>query len=220
MASATIYVFDAYGTLFDVHAAVRANRDAVGPQAERLSELWRVKQLEYTWVRSLMDAYADFQHCTAGALDWAARMAGIELSDDLRARLLSAYDTLAAFPEVKSVLGGLKQRGARNAILSNGTPGMLAKAVRSAGIESLLDAVISVDPQRVFKTAARVYATVTERYGVKPGDISFQSSNRWDIAGAKKFGFRCVWINRAGAPDEYLDLSPDRTLRSLEGLLD
>jgi 2-haloacid dehalogenase len=217
---ASIYVFDAYGTLFDVHAAVRANRDAVGPQADRLSEMWRSKQLEYTWVRSLMDAYADFQQCTAKALDWSAQMAGLKLSDDLRARLLAAYDTLAAFPEVETVLAALKQRGARTAILSNGTPAMLAKAVQSASIGNLLDDVISVDPHRVFKTAPRVYAMVTARYAVAPADISFQSSNRWDVAGAKKFGFGCVWINRTGQPDEYADLPPDRTLRSLEGLLD
>jgi 2-haloacid dehalogenase len=215
-----IYVFDAYGTLFDVHSAVRAHRDEIGTQADRLSELWRAKQLEYTWVRSLMAAYEDFQHCTGKALDWAAQATGVPLPGDLRSRLLAAYDTLGAFPEVKGVLTALKQRGAVTAILSNGTPGMLGKAVRSAGIDGLLDDVISVDPQGIFKTAPRVYATVTDRYAVALGDISFQSSNRWDVAGAKKFGFRCVWINRAGLPDEYLDLPPDRTLRSLEGLLD
>jgi 2-haloacid dehalogenase len=214
-----IYVFDAYGTLFDVHSAVARHRDVVGPQADRLSELWRTKQLEYTWVRSLMGAYADFRSRTAEALDYAAARTGVTLASATREALLAAYETLSAFPEVKDTLVALKSRGATTAILSNGTPAMLANAVTSAGIGELLDAVLSVDPLRIYKTDARTYQLVIDRFGCSPGDVWFQSSNRWDVAGAAKFGFRTSWINRAGLPDEYADLPPTRVLLSLDGLL-
>jgi 2-haloacid dehalogenase len=214
-----LYVFDAYGTLFDVHSAVARHRGAVGEQADRLSEIWRTKQLEYTWTRSLMGAHRDFAELTAQALDFAiARCGGVSAAT--REALLSAYDTLDAFADVAPTLQALKGRGARLVILSNGTPEMLASAIRSAGLAELLDESLSVESAGVFKTDARVYGLVEERYGLRPGEVSFQSSNRWDVAGASKFGFRAVWINRTGAPDEYADMPPARTLAGLAGLLD
>jgi 2-haloacid dehalogenase len=212
-----VYAFDAYGTLFDVHAAVRRHASAVGPDAAQLSDLWRAKQLEYTWVRSLSGAHRDFRAVTAEALDFAlARFPAVDAA--LRSRLLDAYRTLDAFAEVPAVLGKLKADGARLAILSNGSSDMLAAAVGSAGIDGLLDAVISVDEVGVYKTDRRVYDLVVRRFAVEPAEVSFQSSNRWDIAGATAFGFRTVWINRSGQPDEYPDLPPAATVTTLSGL--
>jgi 2-haloacid dehalogenase len=215
---AKVYVFDAYGTLFDVHSAVARHRATIGPAADRLSELWRTKQLEYSWVRSLVGRYRDFWSLTEDALDFAAAKTG-GIAPEARAALLEAYRALDPYPEVREVLGQLKARGAATAILSNGSPAMLEAGVSAAGIGDLLDDVLSVDELKVFKTDPRTYALATRRFEVAPGDVSFQSSNRWDIAGATAFGFRCAWINRASAPDEYRELAPDRTLRDLKGLL-
>jgi 2-haloacid dehalogenase len=213
-----LYVFDAYGTLFDVHSAVARHRVDVGPQADRLSEVWRAKQLEYTWIRTLSGAYRDFHALTGEALDYAAARCGVALSSGLRAALMSAYETLDAFADVRPCLTAIRASGARTAILSNGTPAMLASANGSAGIADLLDASLSIDGLRRFKTVPEVYALVTEHFGLGPESVSFQSSNRWDVAGAARFGFRAVWINRSGLPDEYRDMPPALVLPSLDGL--
>ncbi len=211
-----VYVFDAYGTLFDVHAAVRKHAGAVGPQADRLSALWRTKQLEYSWTRALSGHYRDFWALTEDALDYA--FAKVDAPTDAREALLDAYRTLDAYAEVIDVLTTLKQAGAVTAILSNGSPAMLELAVNAAGIGPLLDDVISVESLASYKPLPAVYELVTTRFRAFPQTVSFQSSNRWDIAGATAFGFRTVWINRTGEPDEYADLPPAVTLSSLNGL--
>ena len=216
----SVYVFDAYGTLFDVHSAVARHRDRIGDRigdAERLSDLWRTKQLEYTWVRALAGAYADFAALTEQALDFAAARSG-GLDPDLRADLLDAYARLDAYPDVRPALTALRDAGARLGILSNGTPAMLETAVESAGLDGLFEHVLSVDALRTYKTAPEVYRLVESQFGVARDEVSFQSSNRWDIAGAARFGFATVWINRTGQPDEYRDFAPDRVLDSLVGL--
>ncbi len=219
MASHAVYVFDAYGTLFDVHSAVARLRDRLGPDAERLSELWRIKQMEYSWVRSLMHRHRDFWRLTEDALDYAlATVGGIDPA--LRGPLLDAYRALEAYPEVPAVLAALKEKGARLAILSNGSPEMLAAATRSAGLDHLLDAVVSVEEAGIFKPDPRVYRLALDRFAVAPGDISFQSSNAWDAAGASAFGFSVVWINRKGQPREYSDAGRLRVARDLTALLD
>ncbi len=211
------YVFDAYGTLFDVHAAVRRHAAAIGPDGQLLSEIWRAKQLEYSWVRTLMGVYADFWQLTEQALDYAySRVPSANRA--LRADLLEAYMHLDCYPEVPSVLRALKASGAKLAILSNGTPKMLDAAVRSAALDAILDDVFSVDTVKRFKTDPSVYEMVTTAWRLYPEAISFQSSNRWDIAGATSAGFRTVWINRACLPDEYGDLPPAAILPSLDGL--
>ena len=215
-----VFVFDAYGTLFDLHAAAERHRDAIGPKWQQLSQTWRTKHIEYTWVHSLSQRPATFWELAQRSLDYAIASIGDAVPAEARDRLLAAYRTMDAYPEVAEVLGALKGRGARLAILSNGDPDMLDDAVRAAKLENLFDAVLSVTAAGVFKPAPAVYRLATERFGCKPGDISFQSSNRWDIAGAKAFGLHCVWINRAGAPDEYPDLRPDRVVRDLRGLLE
>ena len=212
------YVFDAYGTLFDVHAAVRRHAGEIGPDGQLLSEIWRAKQLEYSWVRTLMGAYADFWQLTEQALDFAFRK--VPSADPrLRAQLLEAYWHLDCYPEVPMVLKALKAEGARIAILSNGSPAMLEAAVKSAALDQVLDDVFSVDMIRKFKTDPAVYDIVSTGWRLYPESVSFQSSNRWDVAGATRFGFRTVWINRSGQPDEYADLEPSLILPSLDGLL-
>ena len=211
------YVFDAYGTLFDVHSAVRSCAINVGPQADRLSEIWRAKQLEYTWVLTLSGVYENFETLTAQALDFALEKCGI-YDISLRADLLAAYDQVAAFPEVKETLRSLKAKGAKLAILSNGTPRMLNAAVANAGLSGLFDALFSVDTIKKFKPDKSTYALACDGLKLRPNEISFQSSNRWDIAGATQFGFRAVWINRTNQPDEYPGLPAQMTLSSLTEL--
>ena len=211
------YVFDAYGTLFDVHAAVRRHAGDVGPNYQIFSEIWRAKQLEYSWTRALMGAYADFWQLTEQALDYTfKRIGGVDPA--LRQKLLDAYWKLDCYPEVPAVLKALKQRGAHIAILSNGSPAMLASAVKNAALDTVIDDIFSVDALKTYKTAPAVYDLVTTNYRLYPGSVSFQSSNRWDVAGATKFGFRTVWINRTGMPDEYADLGPSLILPTLEAL--
>jgi len=212
------YVFDAYGTLFDVHAAVRRHAGEIGPDGQLLSDIWRAKQLEYSWVRTLMGSYAEFWQLTEQALDFALRK--VPSADPaLRTKLLEAYWRLDCYPEVPSVLKALKASGAKLAILSNGSPEMLSAAVKSAALDQILDDVFSVDAVKRFKTDPSVYDLVVTSWRLYPGAVSFQSSNRWDVAGATKFGFRTVWINRTNQPDEYRDLPPGLILPSLEGLL-
>lgn len=211
------YVFDAYGTLFDVHAAIARHRAEAGPDADRFSELWRTKQLEYTWTMTLAGHYLDFWSLTERALDFCfARIPSVNRA--LRPKLLEAYLKLDAFPDATATLKDLKGRGARLGILSNGSPQMLRAAVEASGIGGLLDAVISIDAVRAYKPRPQVYALVTDTFAVKPEDVVFVSSNRWDIMGATSFGFRPVWINRAGMPDEYPDHPPTAVVPTLSAL--
>ena len=197
-------VFDAYGTLLDVHAAMGRHAARLGPDWQRMSAEWRAKQIEYTWVRSLAGSahHRDFWTLTQEALGFVA--ARYNVSDKaLLADLLQAYRRLDAYPEAVSVLTALRDRGVARGILSNGEPGMLSDAVRSAGIAELLDHVLSVEDVGVFKPDPRVYRLVTERFGLAAGDIGFVSSNPWDAFGALSFGFQVYWVNRSGQPDEY-----------------
>jgi len=211
------YVFDAYGTLFDVHAAIARHRAAAGPEAERFSEIWRTKQLEYTWTLTLAGRYVDFWTLTERALDYAlARVPSVDRA--LRPQLLEAYLRLEAFADARAALADLKARGARLAILSNGSPAMLAAAVDGAAIAGLLDAVLSVDAVRVYKPRPEVYALVTNGLAVTADEVAFVSSNRWDVMGAASFGFRTLWVNRARMPQEYGDLAPLREISDLAAL--
>jgi 2-haloacid dehalogenase len=216
MAGIRACVFDAYGTLFDVHSAVGGLRAKLGDRADALSQLWRAKQLEYTWLRALMGRHADFGQVTGDALDYALARTGIE--PGLRAALLQSYLTLDAYPEVRDVLRRLRAGGLKTAILSNGEPKMLEAAARSAGIDGLLDAVLSVEAVGVFKPEPRVYQLAVDRLGVPAAAIAFQSSNAWDVHGAACFGLRPVWINRQDAPPERLPGAPEHTLQDLTGL--
>ena len=210
----SFFVFDAYGTLFDVHAAIARHRAEAGPDADRFSELWRTKQLEYTWTTTLAGQYLDFWTLTERALDYAfARVPSVDRA--LRGKLLEAYLSIDAFPDARAALTQLKNRRQRLAILSNGSPRMLTAAVNASGLGELLDGVLSVDVVRVYKPRPEVYALVTERFGVTSQDVAFVSSNRWDIMGAAAFGFHPVWINRTRMPEEYADRQPDHTVPDL-----
>jgi 2-haloacid dehalogenase len=214
---ARAFVFDAYGTLFNVHAAIARHRDAAGPEADRFSEIWRTKQLEYAWMLSAAGHYVDFWTLTERALDHAfARVPALDTA--LRARLLEAYFKLDAFPDAHAALTALKAKGMRTAILSNGNPHMLEGAVTAAGIGADLDAVFSVDTIRIYKPRREVYALVTDAFRLAPAEVAFVSSNRWDVMGATAFGFRCVWVNRANAPEEYPEFAPVKVVRELSAL--
>ena len=212
-------VFDAYGTLFDVHSAVARHRARLGSEAAALSATWRAKQLEYTWQRSLMDRYVDFSRVTADGLDYALEAHGVG-DEALRADLLDAYLTLDCYPEVPGVLRALQEAGLSNAILSNGSPMMLEAAVESAGLGDLLEAIISVDTLGVYKPAMVVYRLALDRLDVGRGQVSFQSSNAWDAAAAATFGFRVVWCNRFGQTRERLPDAPHAEIPTLDGLPD
>jgi 2-haloacid dehalogenase len=210
-------VFDAYGTLFDVHAAIARHRAAAGPEAGRFSEIWRIKQLEYTWTLTLAGHYVDFWTLTERALDYAfARVPSV--SRTLRPQLLEAYLALDAFADAHAALDALKGRGLRIAILSNGSPRMLNAAVAASRLAGVLDAVLSVDVVRMYKPRPQVYALAADALAVKPDEVLFVSSNRWDVMGAASFGFRTCWVNRARMPDEYAEIAPLRELSDLAAL--
>ncbi len=211
------FVFDAYGTLFDVHAAIARHRAVAGPDAERFSEIWRLKQLEYSWTLTLAGRYVDFWTLTERALDYAlARVPSVDRA--LRPQLLEAYFKLDAFADARTAVAALKQRGLATAILSNGSPRMLQSAVAASGMAPLLDAVLSVDTVRMYKPRPEVYALVIERFAMRPDEIIFVSSNRWDVMGAAAFGFRTLWVNRGNMPDEYAEYAPLRVIRDLSAL--
>ncbi len=212
-----VALFDAYGTLFDVASAAAAEKDALGERWAPLAEVWRAKQLQYTWLRALMGRHADFAQVTQDGLDFALESLGLT-DAPLRARLLALYERLAAYPDARGALAGLRASGLRTAILSNGSPAMLGAATRSAGLEPLLDAVLSVEEVGIYKPHPSVYQLAVDRLGVAPGEILFVSSNGWDAHGAKAFGLRVAWCNRLGQPKERLPGQPDAEVRSLAEL--
>jgi 2-haloacid dehalogenase len=210
-------VFDAYGTLFDFASAARGCRDIVGDQTERLTALWRDKQLQYTWLRAVQGRHADFWQVTGDALDYSLETLALD-NPALRERLMLLYLTLETFPEVSAVLKQLKDAGMRTAILSNGSPEMLAPLVTAAKLNSLLDAVLSVEEAGVYKPHAKVYQLAVDRLGVPASAIAFQSSNAWDAYAAKVFGMQVVWCNRYGQRPERLPGTPDREIKTLSEL--
>lgn len=209
-------VFDAYGTLFDVHSVIRRCEQLFPGRGESLSRLWRSKQLEYTWLRSLMGRYEDFESVTRAALSYSCRSLELALDDRARQSLMEEYRELSPYAEVPSALQSL--RGRKLAILSNGSPDMLQAVVRKAGLEPLLHAVFSVDPLRIFKPHPSVYQLAVDQLGVRREEIAFVSSNYWDASGATSFGFRTFWINRTGAQPDELGHAPQRSLKRLDEL--
>ena len=213
-------VFDAYGTLFDVGAAARIaagedGREALAAKAGELAEFWRQKQLQYTWLRAVSDDHTDFWTVTQNGLDWALERTGLDGDLELRERLLALYWELQAYREVPMMLAQLKAAGLKTAILSNGAPDMLDGAVSSAGIETYLDAVLSVEDVGIFKPAAKVYQMVLDRFECSADEVLFVSSNGWDAAAASGFGFQTVWVNRAGEPMDRLFAEPQHVLGDL-----
>lgn len=210
-------VFDAYGTLFDFNTAASAAREELGEDWQRLSDLWRLKQLQYTWLRGLGQHHADFWQVTGDALDFALRSLRIERAG-LRERLMALYLQLGTYPEVPAMLRDLKDRGMRLAILSNGTPDMLAAVVRNSGLEGVFDAVLSVEEVGVYKPHPAVYGLAAKRLKLDPSRICFLSSNGWDAYSAKAFGLRVIWCNRFGQAPERIPAKPDGEIADLSAL--
>jgi 2-haloacid dehalogenase len=219
----TTCIFDAYGTLFDVAAAARQAAQepefaSIRDSWPQLAEQWRLKQLQYTWLRAITGAHTDFWEVTQQGLDWALEKTGRGAQPDLRARLLDLYWQLQAFPEVPAMLRALREAGMATAILSNGSAAMLSGAVQSAGIGDVLDDVLSVDSVGVFKPDRRVYDLVGQRFGCAPGSVLFVSSNGWDAAAAAGYGFSTAWVNRGGDPVDRLPWRPDHILSDLSAI--
>jgi 2-haloacid dehalogenase len=198
-----ICVFDAYGTLYDFNSAVARHRDAIGPKADALSEMWRSKQVQYTWLRNSMSTYSPFWQVTGEALDHCLAAVGIA-DKSVREKLMGAYLALDPFPEVPAMLAKLKKAGKRLAILSNGNPEMLDPMVKASGLADYFEAVISVDDAKIFKVDPKTYELVKKRTGIGADKVCFLSSNCWDAHGAAQFGFKVLWVNRGGVPEDNL----------------
>jgi 2-haloacid dehalogenase len=210
-------VFDAYGTLFDFASAAAACEEVPADRRAALTALWRDKQLQYSWLRSLQGRYVDFWRVTGDALDFALDSLGLT-DAGLRDRLMGLYRRLAAFPEVPATLRALRDAGFATAILSNGSPDMLAEAIAAAGLDGLFDAVLSVEPLQVFKTDPRVYQYALDRLGLAAREVAFLSSNGWDAYAASDFGFRVAWCNRYRQRRERLPGAPDFEIASVAEL--
>lgn len=220
-----ICVFDAYGTLFDVAAAARRaaqedSSDKLANAWESIARDWRLKQLQYTWIRAATGSHTDFWTVTCESLDWALEAAGLSADQGLRSRLLALYEELDAYSEVSTVLSKLKSQGNRTAILSNGNPKMLSSAIAAAGISGTLDAVLSAESAGIFKPHRQVYDLVVDRFSCSPGEVVFVSSNGWDAAAATGYGFTTAWVNRVGEPVDQLPWKPDRVLSDLHGVVE
>lgn len=213
----TVCAFDAYGTLFDVHSPVRHHLAKLGRKAAAFSQLWRAKQLEYSWLRSLMQAHADFWQVTRDALDYTCDVHEVP-NEKLKQALMDSYLHVEAYPEVKAMLGALRQQGIRCAILSNGSPKMLAAAVEGAGLTGDFDSVISAEEAHIYKPAPAVYQLIEQRLGVKREEICFVSSNAWDVIGAARFGLRSIWVNPSHQPRERLPFEPEHEIRTMADL--
>lgn len=225
MTMITTCIFDAYGTLFDVSAAAREaagepGRDMFAEHWPQIARDWRLKQLQYTWLRAVMGTHCDFWKVTQDGLDWALEAAGLHGDAELRARLLQLYWELSAYPEVPKMLAALKAMAMNTAILSNGSPDMLIGAVASAGISDVLDDVLSVESVGVFKPDARVYDLVAKRFGCEKEEVLFCSSNGWDAGCATGYGFETVWVNRAQDPVDRLPWRPVHILSDLKRVPD
>lgn len=218
MSSIRVCVFDAYGTLLDVHSAVMAHGDEVGNSAEAFSALWRQRQLEYSWTRGVMGHYADFWQLTIEALDFALQTYGLDGRPGLKERLLNAYFELKAYPDAVTTLETLKSQGHVTAILSNGSNDMLQGAISAGNLGGVLDACISADDIKIYKPDPRVYQLACDRLGVRPDEVCFVSSNAWDVAGAAAFGFNAIRINRTDAPLEYHCAPMKHQLKALSEL--
>ena len=187
-------VFDAYGTLYDVQSVAEITEDAFPGYGEIITQIWRIKQLEYTWLRSLMRRYQDFSHVTQDSLAYTLRCLGLQHDRDTFERIMEKYLHLDLYPDALAALAALK--GNKLAILSNGSPEMLNALVKNTGLDRVLDATLSVDPKKVFKPAPDAYTLIEEELGVAPREVLFVSSNPWDACGAKSFGLNVAWIER------------------------
>jgi len=208
-------IFDAYGTLFDVNAACRELSKEVGDNWEKLASLWRLRQVEYTWLRNSMDKYIDFWQITSDALDYAMETLGIE-NNEMREELLNLYLKLEAYPEVNHLLKKLKQRDLKTGILSNGSMKMLNSAVDNANIREYLDEILSVEECKIYKPSSKVYDLVKIKMQISKENVLFFSSNAWDMHAASNYGFKTIWVNRFNTKLERLPGKPINIVNSLD----
>ena len=217
MNNTKVCIFDAYGTLFDVNAACRELSLDVGDKWQDLANLWRLRQVEYTWLRNSMNEYIDFWEITSGALDYAMEVLDIH-DKKLREQLLELYLKLEAYPEVKEILQKLKDKNFRTGILSNGSTQMLDSAVKNANIEDLLDVVISVEECKIYKPSSEVYNLVEKKTDIKKDNVTFFSSNAWDMHAAANYGFKTIWVNRFDGVLERLPGKPSAIVKTLNNI--
>ncbi len=211
-------IFDAYGTLFDVSSAAEKCKDKIGNKWEGFANFWRTTQLEYTWLRSLMKRHKDFWQVTEDSLDKSMNAFNIDKS--MRNELLDLYKILNTFPEVKDVLNKLKEKKYKLAILSNGTPSLLNKLVKSNNLENIFDDIFSIEEVGIYKPDARVYNIPVKKYQIQKNEVAFLSANTWDISGGGNYGYNSIWVNRNNNIFDNLDYSPKKELKNLNQLLD
>ena len=214
-----VCIFDAYGTLFDVNAACRELSIEVGEKWQDLANLWRLRQVEYTWLRNSMNEYIDFWEITGNALEYAMDVLEIK-NQELKDKLLALYYKLDAYPEVKNILKQLKKEGYQTGILSNGSPNMLSSAVQNADIQNYLDKVLSVETCKIYKPSNKVYELIRKNYNVEKNEVAFFSSNAWDMHAAANFGFKAIWINRFEGKLEKLPGKPYAIIKSLDDIIE
>jgi len=211
-------IFDAYGTLFDVNSAAKKCKDKIGNKWEGFANFWRTTQLEYTWLRSLMKRHKDFWQVTEDSLDKS--MHAFKIDKSMRNELLNLYKILNTFPEVKDVLNKLKEKKYKLAILSNGTPSLLNKLVKSNNLENIFDDIFSIEEVGIYKPDARVYNIPVKKYQIQKNEVAFLSANTWDISGGGNYGYNSIWVNRNNNIFDNLDYSPKKELKNLNQLLD
>ena len=214
----TSVVFDAYGTLFDVNSAAENCKDKIGDKWESFANFWRITQLEYTWLRSLMKKHKDFWKITEDSLEKSMKVFNID--KNLKNELLNLYKVLSPYPEVKDVLKALKKRNIKLAILSNGTPGLLKELVQSNNLKDLFDDLFSIEEVKIYKPSSKVYDLPVVKYKIKPEEVTFLSANTWDVSGGGNYGYNAVWVNRNNAVFDYLDYKPKNVINNLTQLLD
>ena len=211
-------IFDAYGTLFDVNSAAEKCKDKIGNKWEGFANYWRTTQLEYTWLRSLMNRHKDFWQVTEDSLDKS--MKAFKIDNSMRSELLNLYKTLSSFPEVKEVLNNLKEKNYKLAILSNGTPTLLNELVKSNNLDSIFDDIFSIEEVGIYKPSSKVYDIPIKKYQIQKDEIVFLSANTWDVSGGGNYGYNAVWVNRNNNIFDNLDYKPQNQVKDLVELLD
>ena len=210
-------IFDAYGTLFDVNSAAEKCKDKIGDKWEKFSNYWRTTQLEYTWLRSLMGRHKDFWEITEDSLEKS--MENFEISHSMKDELLDLYKSLSTFEEVPETLKILKEKNYKLAILSNGTPDLLNKLVRSNKLENLFDDLFSIEEVGIYKPDSKVYGMPTKKYNIQVNEVAFLSANTWDVSGGGNYGFNAIWVNRNKNIFDKLDFKPKHVIKNLKELL-
>jgi len=211
-------VFDAYGTLFDVNSAAEKCKDKIGSKWEAFANHWRTTQLEYTWLRSLMNRHKNFWDVTEDSLDKSIRVFSID--KNMKNDLLNLYKILSPYPEVKEVLENLKKKSFKLAILSNGTPSLLSELIKNSDLNNLFDDLFSVEEVKVYKPDSRVYELPVKKYNIKASEVTFLSANTWDVSGGGNFGYNSIWVNRNKSEFDILDYQPKNEINNLKQLLD